>query len=327
MARRFRRRFAAGRSSAHSMLRSAGSWSARCALLRLINRAAHGERARRADARRRAMVARAQDRARKSRAALSRRSRRRRSRRSCAACGTISAVSRPSSPTSTASDRMRDPERVARSRHRSIDRDALRALPASSRDAGKPSARVRRASGQLGIPGARAAPVRFQTRSSIAARISARRATPSSTMRARCMGNMVPTGLDAPLKLGARAGARRARRACWSTSTTAQGVDVMFFGRWAKANPLIAQLARLTGCADPRHARRSACRRQPFLRRADRARSRPRATPKARSTSRPRCRRSPTSSKAGCASIRSNGSGCTAAGGNARRTVSLTCPS
>ena len=28
---------------------------------------------------------------------------------------------------------------------------------------------------------------------------------------------------------------------------TTQGVDVVFFGRWAKANPLIAQLARLTG--------------------------------------------------------------------------------
>jgi KDO2-lipid IV(A) lauroyltransferase len=49
-------------------------------------------------------------------------------------------------------------------------------------------------------------------------------------LRARCMGNMVAAGLDAPLKLG-----------------RAQGVDVVFFGRWAKANPLIAQLARLTG--------------------------------------------------------------------------------
>ena len=28
---------------------------------------------------------------------------------------------------------------------------------------------------------------------------------------------------------------------------TTQGVDVVFFGRWAKANPLVAQLARLTG--------------------------------------------------------------------------------
>ena len=27
-----------------------------------------------------------------------------------------------------------------------------------------------------------------------------------------------------------------------------QGVDVVFFGRWAKANPLIAQLARHTEC-------------------------------------------------------------------------------
>ena len=28
-----------------------------------------------------------------------------------------------------------------------------------------------------------------------------------------------------------------------------KGVDVVFFGRWAKANPLIAQLARHTECA------------------------------------------------------------------------------
>jgi KDO2-lipid IV(A) lauroyltransferase len=28
-----------------------------------------------------------------------------------------------------------------------------------------------------------------------------------------------------------------------------KGVDVVFFGRWAKANPLIAQLARHTGAA------------------------------------------------------------------------------
>ena len=52
------------------------------------------------------------------------------------------------------------------------------------------------------------------------------------------------------------AGAPRATRsnaastsACWSTSTSCKGVDVVFFGRWAKANPLIAQLARHTECA------------------------------------------------------------------------------
>jgi KDO2-lipid IV(A) lauroyltransferase len=65
-------------------------------------------------------------------------------------------------------------------------------------------------------------------------------------LRARCMGTMVAAGLDAPLKLG---------RALKSGGTvgvlvdqhTTKGVDVVFFGRWAKANPLAVQLARLTG--------------------------------------------------------------------------------
>jgi Kdo2-lipid IVA lauroyltransferase/acyltransferase len=65
-------------------------------------------------------------------------------------------------------------------------------------------------------------------------------------MRARCMGNMVASGLDAPLKLG-RALENGENVALLVDQHTTQGVDVMFFGRRAKANPLIAQLARLTG--------------------------------------------------------------------------------
>jgi len=65
-------------------------------------------------------------------------------------------------------------------------------------------------------------------------------------MRARCMGNMVAAGLDAPLKLG-RALESGENVALLVDQHTTQGVDVVFFGRWAKANPLIAQLARLTG--------------------------------------------------------------------------------
>jgi len=65
-------------------------------------------------------------------------------------------------------------------------------------------------------------------------------------LRARCMGNMVAAGLDAPLKLG-RALAGGENVALLVDQHTTQGVDVVFFGRWAKANPLIAQLARLTG--------------------------------------------------------------------------------
>lgn len=65
-------------------------------------------------------------------------------------------------------------------------------------------------------------------------------------LRARCMGNMVAAGLDAPLKLG-RALERGEHVAMLVDQHTTQGVEVVFFGRWVKASPLIAQLARLTG--------------------------------------------------------------------------------
>jgi KDO2-lipid IV(A) lauroyltransferase len=65
-------------------------------------------------------------------------------------------------------------------------------------------------------------------------------------MRERCMGTMVASGLDAPLKL-ARALESGGTVALLVDQHTTQGVDVVFFGRWAKANPLAAQLARLTG--------------------------------------------------------------------------------
>jgi KDO2-lipid IV(A) lauroyltransferase len=65
-------------------------------------------------------------------------------------------------------------------------------------------------------------------------------------LRARCMGNMVAAGLDAPVKLG-RALESGDQVAMLVDQHTTQGVDVIFFGRWVKASPLIAQLARLTG--------------------------------------------------------------------------------
>lgn len=65
-------------------------------------------------------------------------------------------------------------------------------------------------------------------------------------MRARCMGNMVAAGLDAPVRLG-RALEQGDHVAMLVDQHTTQGVDVIFFGRWVKASPLIAQLARLTG--------------------------------------------------------------------------------
>ena len=65
-------------------------------------------------------------------------------------------------------------------------------------------------------------------------------------MRARCMGNMVASGLDAPLKL-ARALENGENVALLVDQHTTQGIDVTFFGRLAKANQLVVTLARLTG--------------------------------------------------------------------------------
>src|SRR5256885_12493878 len=69
-------------------------------------------------------------------------------------------------------------------------------------------------------------------------------------MRERCMGTMVAAGLDAPLKLG-RALRSGGTVALLVDQHTTQGVDVGFFGRLAKANPLAGPLARLPGAKIP----------------------------------------------------------------------------
>jgi KDO2-lipid IV(A) lauroyltransferase len=66
-------------------------------------------------------------------------------------------------------------------------------------------------------------------------------------LRSGCMGTLVPTGLDAPLKL-AEALQRGSHVALLVDQYTTQGVPVTFFGRPTKANPLIARLARQVDC-------------------------------------------------------------------------------
>ena len=132
-------------------------------------------------------------------------------------------------------------------------------------------------------------------------------------MRAGCMGTLIPTSMDAPVKL-ADALQRGSHVAMLVDQYAIQGVagDVL-------RPPHPRQCAdRAAGPADrmpdPRHARGSPSRR-PLPVERDRGRSSRRATPKARSTSNAPCRSSPTWWKAGCASIPSNGCGCTDDGG------------
>jgi KDO2-lipid IV(A) lauroyltransferase len=66
-------------------------------------------------------------------------------------------------------------------------------------------------------------------------------------IRAGCMGTLIPSGFDAPLRL-ASALQRGGHVAMLVDQHEYRGVDVTFFGRTCKANPLIGQLARHTDC-------------------------------------------------------------------------------
>ena len=65
--------------------------------------------------------------------------------------------------------------------------------------------------------------------------------------RAVSMGELVPTGLEAPVKL-AKALERGAHVGMLVDQHFSRGVDVIFFGRRTKANPLLARLARHFNC-------------------------------------------------------------------------------
>lgn len=66
-------------------------------------------------------------------------------------------------------------------------------------------------------------------------------------VRAGSMGHLVPTGLDAPIKL-MRALEAGSHVAMLVDQYNVQGVDVTFFGRRTKANPMLARLARHIEC-------------------------------------------------------------------------------
>ncbi|MBI3436828.1 MAG: lipid A biosynthesis lauroyl acyltransferase [Proteobacteria bacterium] len=66
-------------------------------------------------------------------------------------------------------------------------------------------------------------------------------------IRARSMGNLMPTSFDAPLRL-ANILANGGRVAMLVDQHFGHGIDVNFFGRRCKVNPLIAKLARQFDC-------------------------------------------------------------------------------
>ncbi|HYI31229.1 MAG TPA: lipid A biosynthesis lauroyl acyltransferase, partial [Bradyrhizobium sp.] len=66
-------------------------------------------------------------------------------------------------------------------------------------------------------------------------------------MRSGCMGTLIPTSMDAPIKL-ADALKRGSHVAMLVDQFSTQGVPVTFFGRRTRANALIARLARQIEC-------------------------------------------------------------------------------
>jgi Kdo2-lipid IVA lauroyltransferase/acyltransferase len=66
-------------------------------------------------------------------------------------------------------------------------------------------------------------------------------------LRAGCMGTLVPSGFDAPIRM-ARALERGGKAGMLVDQYDLRGVDVTFFGRVCKASPLLAQLARHLDC-------------------------------------------------------------------------------
>src|SRR4029079_9095967 len=65
--------------------------------------------------------------------------------------------------------------------------------------------------------------------------------------RAATMGTLIPTGLDAPVKL-ADALDRGTHVGMLVDQYYGRGVDVIFFGRRTKSTPLLARLARHYAC-------------------------------------------------------------------------------
>jgi KDO2-lipid IV(A) lauroyltransferase len=72
-------------------------------------------------------------------------------------------------------------------------------------------------------------------------------------MRSSRMGMLIPTTIEAPVRI-AEAMARGAHAGMLVDQYHGRGVDVTFFGRRTKANPLIARLAKLIDC--PLHGTR-----------------------------------------------------------------------
>ena len=115
-------------------------------------------------------------------------------------------------------------------------------------EAGKADARLCRPSRQLGIARGSRQSARCRTPPCFTGgRISAPLSDVIVRLRAPLMGELIATGLDAPVKL-ARLLQSGVHVGMLVDQHMTKGVEVIFFGRRCRANPLIALIARQIEC-------------------------------------------------------------------------------
>ena len=149
-------------------------------------------------------------------------------------------------------DRLRilDPDHPGAEPTSTYDQRIVRPVPSQLRARRQAGAGLRRASRQLGTARrCAAAAYKLDTDDALSPpNIARHRRRGAARSRAGMHGHADPHRPRCAVRLRACAGAAAAMSPCWSTSTIVRGVDVTFFGRTCKANPLLAQLARHVDC-------------------------------------------------------------------------------
>jgi len=144
-------------------------------------------------------------------------------------------------------DRLWDYDPIQRRSSRIIESDESEKIAIRLRDDGKPAIifAAHLANWEL----AAVAATSFGVDSTVLYRRPNNRAVSNAiiALRAGCMGTLIPTAMDAPIKL-AEALKRGSHVAALVDQYTVQGVPVTFFGRRTLANSLVARLARQIDC-------------------------------------------------------------------------------
>jgi Kdo2-lipid IVA lauroyltransferase/acyltransferase len=144
-------------------------------------------------------------------------------------------------------DRLWDYDPVRKHNGRILNSDESEAIILRLRDDGKPALifSAHLANWELGPVGAHS----YGMDTTVVYRRPNLKAVADTVIRLRggCMGRLLPTGFDAPVRI-ADAMARGSHVAMMVDQYDTRGVEVTFFGRRTKVNPMIARLARHFDC-------------------------------------------------------------------------------